>query len=696
MNFEPIAIVGRGCVFPGALDPSALWDLIAGNRDAISPCPEGRWRIPGESVLGDGPECSWTDRGGYVHGFSSVFDPSGFCIPASTIQAHDETVGWMLHTAREALRESGIDGPGSVPERTGAVVGLLGLPSENMARYAEEVWCGRADPALSAGNRFASGLPAHLLKQALGFELDSFALDAACASSLYAIKLACDALHDGSADLMLAGGVNRADDLFLHIGFSTLKAISRTGMSRPFHSGADGLLPAEGAGFVALKRMADAEAAGDRILAVIRGIGISNDGRTAGLLTPSEEGQEQAMRQAYASAGLDPSAISLIECHATGTAVGDACEIRSTSRLFPGLRDVPIGSVKSNLGHPITAAGMAGLLKLIGAVEHGVRPATLHVTRTADAIGALSGSPFRLLVRNEPWDTPGVRRAALSAFGFGGNNAHLILEEYRGRGLRPAPPPSPRTRVAVIGMGVTAGDAAGVEEFTRAVFRGEPRARRTGSIAVDRDRPGFPPSDLAAALPQQVLALQAASEALEGARAAGAQRTGVFVGMGCDAEVARYGFRWRTLGNRQTTPGEADSICPPLTAPAVIGRLANVVANRISSKYDLRGPSFAVMAEELSGVVALRLAERAVATGELDAAVVGAVDLSCEPVHETAVRGALPPERHAAGDAAVFLVLKRFEDAGDDVLAVLDGAEPAAGFDGASAGRVFGHAHAAS
>ncbi len=693
MSFEPVAIVGRGCVFPGALDPAGLWDLIVTNRDAVSPCPEGRWRIPKERVLGEGPEQAWTDRGGYVTGFDRVFDPSGFALPAAEIARHDETLRWLLHTAREALREAGMAGPHGVPPRTGAVIGLLGLPSDAMAQYAEQVWSGAA-PAVAAENRFQSGLPAHLLAQALHLDLGAFALDAACASSLYAIRLACDALHDGRADLMLAGGVNRADDLFLHIGFSTLKAISRTGRSRPFHASADGLLPAEGAGFVALKRLADAEAAGDRVLGVIRAIGVSNDGRSAGLLAPSEAGQEQALRSAYREAGLDPSAISLLECHATGTPVGDGCEIRSMARLFEGLRDIPIGSIKSNLGHPITAAGIAGLLKLLGAMEHRIRPASLHVARAAESIGDLAGSPFRLLSRNEPWEVPEVRRAGLSAFGFGGNNAHLIVEEYQPGAARRATPAPPPAKVAVVAMSASAGDAAGLEEFTQAVFRSAPRPPRVDSVALELAGIGFAPLDLASALPQQVLALQVASEALECAGALPPARTGVFVGMGCDAEVARYGLRWRraAAGDRAA---DGDAICPPLTAPAVLGRLANITANRISSKFDLRGPSFAVMAEELSGVIALQLAARAVASGELDAAVVGAVDLSCEPVHETAARSVLPG-RPAAADAAVFLVLKRLEDAGKGALATIEAAAERSPELADAVTPVFGHAHAAS
>ena len=345
MKFEPIAIIGRGCIFPGALDPQAFWKLIAGGGNALSTVPPDRWRVPVESVLGTGPEKTLTDQGGYVSGF----------VPTELLHL-DQLTQWLLYCARQALKEAGID---RVPPRTGAIAGVLGLPSESLAQYAENEWLNQPNP-IAQDNRFMAGLQTHIVAQTLGLDLGAFALDGACASSLYAIKLACDALHDRRADLMLAGAVNRSDDLYLHIGFSTLKAVSATGQSRPFHKDADGLLPSEGAGFVVLKRLADAEAAGDRVLAVIRGVGISNDGRTAGLLTPSEQGQEQAIRAAYDVAGLAPADISLIECHATGTPIGDATELRSTGRVFAGLHDVPIGSVKSNIGHPITAAGMAG------------------------------------------------------------------------------------------------------------------------------------------------------------------------------------------------------------------------------------------------------------------------------------------------------------------------------------------------
>ena len=626
-TFEPIAIVGRGCVFPGAVTPAEFWDLIVNGRNAVSSCPEDRWRIPVASVLGKGPEKSFTDKGGYVTGFTPAAD-----------SRLDQLNQWLLYCAREALQEAGIR---QTPPRTGAVAGVLGLPSESLAQYAENIWLEKANP-IAPENRFMAGYAVHHLARELQLDLGAYALDGACASSIYAIKLACDALHDRRADLMLAGAVNRSDDLYLHIGFSTLKAVSPTGQSRPFHTDADGLLPCEGAGFVVLKRLADAEAAGDRVLAVIRGVGISNDGRTAGLLTPSELGQEQAIRAAYEVSGVSPSQISLLECHATGTPIGDATEIRSTGRVYAGLRDVPIGSVKSNLGHPITAAGMAGLFKIIGAMHAGIRPATLHVD-SATLNPAIAASPFRVLRKNEPWECEGPRRASLSAFGFGGNNGHLIVEEA-GHALPPGTSAKSAVRIAVVAA----------------------RQVKDGPITLELQGLGFPPADLQQSLPQQLMALEAASDAIAQVRSLPHARTGVYAGMGIDAEVARYGLRWRT-GN---------PVCPELTPAAVIGRLANIVANRISSRFDLRGPSFAVLSEEISGLVALRLAARALRHGEIDAAIAGAVELGNEPVNQAA-RKALGINEPTS-DYAAFFVLKRLDDAvaqGETILSVLDDAD---------------------
>ncbi|MDP7033909.1 MAG: beta-ketoacyl synthase N-terminal-like domain-containing protein [Planctomycetota bacterium] len=713
MTFEPIAIIGRSCVLPGAHSPEELWESVYQGRDLLTAANEYRWRLSRRNALGDekrSTDRTWSDRGGYVEGFAQHFDPNGFSLPAAEIESLDPLFQWLLHTGREALRDAG--NPDT--QRAGAILGNLSFPSSGLSRYAERVWLGEslADaaqiPQTAPRNRFMSGLPAHLLAQALNLGDIAYALDAACASSLYAIKLACDRLHDRNVDIMLAGAVNRADDLFLHIGFCALQALSPSGRSRPFHRQADGLVPADGAGMVVLKRLDDAQRDGDRILGLIRAVALSNDGRGNGLLAPAEEGQMRAMEEAYQLAGLSPTDISLLECHATGTTVGDKTEIDSMSRVFKGAEGLPIGSLKSNLGHLITVAGVAGLIKVLEAMRTGIRPASLHAT---DPNEALENSPLRVLEKNEPWECEGPRRAGVSAFGFGGNNAHLIVEEYREDSLPQTSSPSMETLrdpLAIVSVGVIAGDAHGCNEVADKLFApSDSHPRPCDQVRLSIEGLRFPPIDLQRTLPQQLLLLEATQEALHGHSPLPSARTGVFVGMGCDPEVARYGARWR-LADWVEQWGVRDpkwlalareATVPPLDVPGVLGTMPNISANRLNSQLDLTGRGFTVSAEEISGIRALEIGARALRSGELDMALIGATDLSCEPVSQTAL-SALGFE-DLTGDAAVIIVLKRLADAqsdGDTVLAVMDDSTPAEWVEWKSSEVTarFGHAHASS
>ena len=229
-----------------------------------------------------------------MRGFDEAFDPRGFLLDAGELDGLDPLYLWVIEAARQAVESAGWRA-GEIPGSAGVVLGNLSYTTKTMTDLAEKVWRG-AEHEIDWRNRFMSGLPAHLISNALGLTGGAAALDAACASSLYAIKLACDRLHDHNADVMLAGGVNGASDLLLHVGFSALQALSRSGRSRPFHRGADGLVPAEGAAILALRRLEDAIADHNTILGVIRGVGLSNDGRGSGLLVPSQEGQERSMR----------------------------------------------------------------------------------------------------------------------------------------------------------------------------------------------------------------------------------------------------------------------------------------------------------------------------------------------------------------------------------------------------------------
>ncbi len=663
----PIAIVGRACVLPGALSPEELWQAVIAGRDLSSSVPTGRWGLDPASVLCSAdapqPDHCWSDRGGFVRGFEQLWDPQGFDLPAAELDGLDPLIHWTLHCARESLGQIA-----ARPARIGLVLGNLGFPSESMARFADQVRKGETprDPR----HRAMSGGSAALIARALGLTAGSLCLDAACASSLYALKLACDQLNDGEADLMLAGAVQRADPLFLQQGFAALGALSKSGQSRPFHRDADGLIAAEGCALFALKRLADARRDGERIHAVIRGIGLCNDGRGRGLLVPDENGQRRAMQQAYHDAGLRPEQVSLLECHATGTPVGDAAELRSSAAVFAQAAELPIASLKSNLGHLITAAGGAGIIKLIEALRHRQRPPNRGVDRCTDA---LAQTPFRLLQQLEDWPATDPRIAAISAFGFGGNNAHLILsEDDPGLALVPADESAmDQEPVAIVGLECSLGRLVDADSVAEALCSGASLLDDAGQARADQielDLAGlrFPPRDLEQTLPQQLLLLRTATAALAAARVSPGPRVGALIGMEPDAEVARYGIRWRLPEG-----ADRDAVVAPLQAAGVLGCMPNIPANRLSSQFDLGGPSYTLQAGAQSGLQALAIARRALLTGEQDAVLVGAVDLCCEPV--TMAAGNTQP-----ADAAVALVLKRLADAkrdGDRIHALLDRAE---------------------
>ncbi len=366
---------------------------------------------------------------------------------------------------------------------------------------------------------------------------------------------------------MVAGAVNRTDDLFIHIGFCALQAMSRRGESRPFAADADGLVPAEGAAFVVLKRLDDAVAAGDEILGVIRGIGLSNDGNAGGFLSPAADGQVRAMEAAYAMAGLAPGDISLLECHATGTPVGDATEIESTAQIFHGTASVPIGSLKANLGHLITAAGAAGLIKVLGALRTGIRPPSRPV---ATPLAALAASPFRLLQAPEAWERSegAPRRAAVSAFGFGGNNAHLIVEEWipdkarqRSRQLpRPRQQHQPRlTPIAIVGIEATVGPYATLAAFAQALLDG----RGGADTRDDRRR-----SERAALSAQRSETYAAPATADPGGRHDGWRRAIPI----CRRSARRSTSAWAATRKLRATPCAGGWTSGPASGPRPVSR----------------------------------------------------------------------------------------------------------------------------
>lgn len=684
MRFAPIAIVGRRCILPGAETPEALFEAALAGRSLLSATPPDRWRgIVPEDLARSREKGAHVASlvGGYVR--DPRLNVARVAARISHFDRLDPLVHWLAHCATGCLEDAR-----ATEARAGLIIGNLSYPSSGGAAFVEAHWRGAQteDPR----NRFSSGLPVQLVADALGIGGPAFALDAACASSLYAIKLACDALHDDAADMMIAGGVNRADDLFLHLGFTTLQALSPSGQSRPFHRDADGLVPTEGAALVALKRLEDAERDGDKIWGVIRAVGLSNDGRQNGFLAPSASGQARAMEAAFEQAGLTPGDISFVDCHATGTARGDATELESLAACY-GRTPLQLGALKGVVGHAITASGAASLLSILTAFER----ETLPPATCSAPLEAISALGFSLPQTPAAW-TGKMRRAAVSNFGFGGNNAHLIVESYvktrRRRTMRSAPQSD---EIVVTGIGVAAGGARGLASFQRRAFGARSAPKAMEDVRLSLSGLGFPPSDLKASLAQQTLMLEAAAQATAGLAPLPAGSTGVFVGMGVDATIARHGVRLSAAADAAWIEANVAS-APALSPEGVVGAMPNIPANRLNAQRDWRGPGFTVSAEALSGVTALGLAARALRAGELGAALVGAVDLCCEPAHAAAFATMLG-ESMAPGDAAVALVLRRRADAiaaGDQIFAAIDEAAGAPREDDEVALR-FGHAHAA-
>lgn len=667
-RFEPIAIVGQGCVLPGALSPDALWQAVAGNVCLITPPAKGAFGLT------DAEQAALPYVSGFVSGFDAVFDPKRAALPGLDIATLDPVCQWPLHAALEAWNEAGKVSTPS--DRRGVFLANLSYPSRAKSAYAADIWT-RGKSARPATDAFNSGFPAHVLAQAIGATGSVLALDAACASSLYALEIACRKLQTRQIDVALVGAVNAADNLILHIGFEALQALSPTGRSRPFIKGADGLVPAEGAVAVVLKRLSDVTA-NDAVHGVIRAIGLSNDGKRKGLLAPDSEGQAEAMRRAYAETGLAPDSIDFLECHATGTSVGDSVEIAAAASVFGTDRHLPIGSLKANTGHLITVAGLASLLKLTQAMAHETLPS---MPLDGDLIDAVKSPALHPLARPADWtsgETP--RRAAISNFGFGGNNAHLILDQHQpAKGaVQVKLPDTSEDEIVICSARLLGGGDQGERDVLRRLMNSPVSpARPAQTIGADPRYARTPPNDLLQAEAQQLAVLSLTRSALSGITRPDAERCGVFVGMGCAADSARWLLRERVAKRFGLTPGSPehaaaqDGIAPPLQAATVLGAMANMTANRITSAEDLRGQGFAISSEGVSSLAALDVACDALRAGRLDMAIVAAADFATDPVAAAALAELGTPH---TGDTAAALVLKRRADAeaaGDPILASL-------------------------
>ncbi|MGW3420574.1 alpha/beta fold hydrolase [Streptomyces phaeochromogenes] len=422
----PVAVIGVGARFPGGVtSPDTFWQLLTDGRDAVGTLPPGRWdpfvrdpdRLPDDV----------TRHGAFLGGLDDIagFDAEFFGIPAHEATAMDPQHRMLLEVTREALDHAALAAPTLAGTRTGVFVGISGNEYAHLTTAdlrAVDAWT-----ATGASMSIAAGR----LSYALDLRGPSLSVDTACSSSLVAVHHAVRSLATGESDTALAAGVNLLLTPAVTLGFQRAGALAPDGRCKAFDAAADGIVRGEGCGVVVLKRLADAERDGDRVLAVIHATAVNSDGRSNGLTAPNGEAQCALLAEAHTA----PTTVDYVEAHGTGTALGDPIEAGALGAVLG--RDRPldqpllIGSAKTNLGHLEAAAGIAGLIKTVLALHHGEIPAHLHFTRPGphadlDALGLrVVGSP-------EPWPRySGTATAGVSAFGFGGTNAHVVLAEYR-------------------------------------------------------------------------------------------------------------------------------------------------------------------------------------------------------------------------------------------------------------------------
>jgi len=705
----PIAVVGMAGLFPGASNLEIFWQNIINKVSADVEVGEDRWSVDPAFMYHPDIQTdkAYSKRCCLINNFK--FDPAGIDLDQSLISSLDPLYHLVLHVGREAI--SGIPPSSLNRQRTGVVLAAIALPTDAAAAVTSDILgsafegklFGDAAPGLFnnrskpytrsqyLANRVTS-LPGSILARAFDLGGGTYTLDAACASSLYAVKLACDELNAHRVDAMLAGGVSRPSCLFTQVGFSQLRALSPSGRCAPFDQNADGLVVGEGAGILILKRLADAVHDQDHIYGLIHGVGLSNDMR-GNLLAPDSEGQVRAMRKVYESCNWSAHDIDLIECHGAGTPRGDLTELQSLTELWgeSGWQkgQCAIGSVKSMIGHLLTAAGAAGLIKTLLALQNKILPPSLNYEKPPSN-SPLPDGPFRVQTQPAPWNRRKnkiPRRAAVSAFGFGGINAHLLLEEWvpkanRGLGIgdrRNTSIPkfeirNPKSEIAIVGMEAVFGSLPSLREFQEIIFNGDTNIDRrpehrwkecdkvagrylenfelTGGFMEELSiAPGefhIPPKEIPDILPQQLLMLKVAATALKDAGFPLQEERpamGAIIGIDFDFEATNFQLRWH-LGNLlpQWTKklgwnlshdeldawieSLQDTCNPPLTAPRTLGALGGIVASRVAREFRLGGPSFVVSCEEASGLKALEIGVRALQQNEAEAFLVGAVDLA--------------------------------------------------------------------
>ncbi len=717
-----IAIVGVSCLFPGAHNPQQFWQNLTRGLNTTSAATADDFGVD-PSIFYDPKrqthDTTYALRGGFVRVDALPNVPPGL----------DKPLAWSYYVTREALQDSGYLNRADVLQRCGVILGNLSFPTRSSQALMNPIYDNAlasslaelldtdaihfTRPDASTPNPEAlraASLPAAFIAQQFGIGGTHYTIDAACASSLYAVGLACKYLQGGHADVMLAGAVNAADPLFVNMGFTHFGAYpTEDGGSRPLDANSQGLVNGEGAAMFVLKRLEDAQRDGDKIYAVIAGVGLANDGHGRHPLTPNPRGQLLALERAYTD--ILPSDVQYVECHASGTPVGDRTEINSMAEFFGQHGAAPlIGSVKSNVGHLLTVAGSASMLKAILSLQHGLIPPTVGVQHAMTSTNGRIGAA-QVVVDSTPFPAASIRRAGINAFGFGGVSAHLILEQ-----ATPSTTPTHQTalnprasRLAIVGMDAQFGGIEGLEALTEMLYSGEqaftelppkrwkglhhdaPKGAYIESFDIDLLRHKFPPKDDDQPIPQQLLLLKVADNALRDAKLSEGRSVAVIIALGTELSLHQYRARldlsWLvrdslqragiTLAADEIAALEQitrDAINPAAQVNQYTSYIGNIIASRVAAQWDFSGPVFTVSADENGVFRALELADLLLADGSAEAVVIGAVDLAAS-VENVRTRGATHPlgtvpafafdqkaDGWLVGEGAGAIVVKRADD----------------------------------
>ena len=749
---ESIAIVGIANLFPGATTPDEFWQNLLDERDCRSTATAAQMGVDPAAYYGKKGDVDkfYCMQGGYVRDFH--FDANGYRVPADYLNALDDLYQWSLYVSRMALDDAGYWGSDKLA-CCGVILGNLSFPTKASNQLFLPLYHQVVNEALQsalhpsfrlshyseykvtrAENGLIAGYPSALIAKATGLGGSHFSLDAACASSCYSAKLACDYLHTGKADIMLAGAVSAADPMFVNMGFSIFQAYPANNISAPLDGRSQGLFAGEGAGMMVLKRHSDAVRDGDKIYALIKGGALSNDGKGEFVLSPNSKGQVLAYQRAYADAGVNPADVAYIECHATGTPKGDRVELNSMETFFAPYNNQPyIGSVKTNVGHLLTAAGMPSLTKVIWAINNGQIPATPSIEQPLTSkCGYFSGE--QMVRKPLAWPKPQAHKTAgVSVFGFGGSNAHLVLQEAN-QSVELNPQPAAASQpLAIVGMDAHFGAAENLQAFSELLiadentFRSLPAKRWKGmetnasvmqvmelgqapvggyieQFDMDFLRFKIPPNEKDCLIPQQLLMMKTADNAAQDAGLKEGSNVAVLVAMGVEGELHQYRGRVNLATQiRQSLEqqgivlsAEQQDELIRISKDAVAGAaqlnqytsfIGNIMASRISALWDFSGPAITVSSEENSVFRCVELADSLFCTSDVEAVIIAAVDLAGSvenislrqhfgPVNSQAnlTGGVFADNGWLVGEGAGAVVLKRLADvSAGEAYATIDG-----------------------